>query len=318
MIGLLHTIKPALPAISGFLAFFGVLLAVLGAATPARKDDVMRRLEEVVVRPTSITEIEMQAPFTERFIRPITAQLSRIVARLTPSGVLEGMQRQLMYAGLTGRWQVSDFMGLKGFAMLFGGGVGFAFAFFGHLSSVFTFALLLVFGGLGYFLPDLWLRGETSRRKTQIVRALPDAIDLLTISVEAGMGFDLALARVVSKSDNALTREFDRVIREMRIGVARRDALRSLVERTGVDDLSTFISAIVQAEQLGASIANVLRIQAVEMRTRRRQRAERLAHEAPIKMLFPMAFLIFPPIFIVVLGPAIPKIVKAFDPSFPL
>jgi tight adherence protein C len=181
-----------------------------------------------------------------------------------------------------------------------------------------TIVLLFIIVGVGvgaYMLPDLWVRGKISQRKDQVQRALPDAIDLLTISVEAGLGFDLALARVVQKSDNALTREFGRVIQEMRIGIARRDALRAMVERTGVEDLSAFISAIIQAEQLGASIANVLRIQSVEMRVRRRQHAETLAHQAPIKMLFPMAFLIFPPIFIVVLGPAIPNLVHQFAPS---
>jgi tight adherence protein C len=214
--------------------------------------------------------------------------------------------------------QVSDYMGMKGLAVLLGGGLAATLSLLTQQSTLGVVLLVLLFALLGYFLPDLWLRGEVSRRKDQIARSLPDAIDLLTISVEAGLGFDLALARVVAKSDNALTREFARVIQEMRIGVARRDALRSLVERTGVDDLSTFISSIIQAEQLGASIANVLRIQADEMRTRRRQRAERLAHEAPIKMLFPMAFLIFPPIFIVILGPAIPRIAKVFAPNLPL
>ena len=315
---MLQALKPAMPAIAGFLAFFGVLFAVVGAAMPSRKDPIAERLDRVIVRPRTIEEIEMQAPFTERFLKPLASQVAKVVSRLTPSGALENTQRQLMFGGYSGRVQVSDFMGIKGLATLLGVGLAVAISLLSAQSSVVTFMLIVVFGSLGYFLPDLWLRGRIRRRRDQVARALPDAIDLLTISVEAGLGFDLALARVVSKSDNALTREFARVIQEMRIGVARRDALRSLVERTGVDDLNTFISAIIQAEQLGASVANVLRIQATEMRTRRRQRAERLAHEAPIKMLFPMAFLIFPPIFIVVLGPAIPKIVKAFAPNVPL
>lgn len=315
---MLQALKPAMPAIAGFFAFFGVLFAVIGAAMPARKDPIAERLDRVIVRPRTLEEIEMQAPFMERFIKPIAGQASKVMSRLTPSGALESTQRQLMYGGFAGRLQVSDFMGIKGLSTVLGLGIAIAISLLASLSTLVTVVLILVFGGLGYFMPDLWLRGQISKRRDQVARALPDAIDLLTISVEAGLGFDLALARVVSKSDNALTREFGRVIQEMRIGVARRDALRALVERTGVEDLNTFISAIIQAEQLGASVANVLRIQAAEMRTRRRQRAERLAHEAPIKMLFPMAFLIFPPIFIVVLGPAIPKIVKTFAPNVPL
>lgn len=315
---MLQALKPAMPAIAGFLAFFGVLFAVVGAAIPAKKDPIAERLDRVIVRPRTLEEIEMQAPFIERFLKPLAGQAAKVVSRLTPSGALENTQRRLMFAGFAGRMQVSDFMGIKGLATLLGAGLAVALSLLSGQSSLVTFVLIVVFGGMGYFLPDVWLRGKISARRDQVARALPDAIDLLTISVEAGLGFDLALARVVSKSDNALTREFARVIQEMRIGVARRDALRSLVERTGVDDLSTFISAIIQAEQLGASVANVLRIQATEMRMHRRQRAERLAHQAPIKMLFPMAFLIFPPIFIVVLGPAIPKVVKAFAPGVPL
>lgn len=312
---MLQALKPAMPAIAGFLAFFGVLFAVIGAAMPARKDPIAERLDRVVVRPRTLEEIEMQAPFMERFIKPLAGQMSKVMSRLTPSGAMESTQRQLLYAGYAGRVQVSDYMGIKGLLTLLFFGFAVTLSLLGNMSSLATFLLIIVFGGLGYFFPDLWLRSRIRQRRDQVARALPDAIDLLTISVEAGLGFDLALARVVSKSDNALTREFARVIQEMRIGVARRDALRALVERTGVEDLHTFISAIIQAEQLGASVANVLRIQAVEMRMRRRQRAERLAHEAPIKMLFPMAFLIFPPIFIVVLGPAIPKIVHTFAPN---
>lgn len=314
---MLLAIKPLLPALAGFLAFFGVLFAVIGASSPGKRDPIEERLN-LIVRTRTLEEIEMQAPFVERFVKPLASQSAKVMSRLTPAGALEGSQRQLMFAGYAGRLQVSDFIGIKGLATALGVGLAIGLALLTSASTVFFLLLILLFGGIGYFGPDLWLRGEISKRRDQIQRALPDAIDLLTISVEAGLGFDQAIARVVSKSDNALTREFARVIQEMRIGVARRDALRALVERTGVDDLSTFISAIIQAEQLGASIANVLRIQAGEMRVRRRQRAERLAHEAPIKMLFPMAFLIFPPIFIVVLGPAIPKVLKAFAPTIPL
>lgn len=314
---MLDAIKPVLPALAGFLAFFGVLFAVIGAAAPGKRDPIEERLN-MIVRTRTLEEIEMQAPFVERFVKPLASQSAKVMARLTPAGAMEGTQRQLMYAGYSGRMQVSDFVGIKGLATILGVGLAIGLSLLTSVSTILFLLLILFFGGVGYFGPDLWLRGEISKRKDQIQRALPDAIDLLTISVEAGLGFDLALARVVSKSDNSLTREFARVIQEMRIGVARRDALRSLVERTGVDDLSTFITAIIQAEQLGASIANVLRIQAGEMRVRRRQRAERLAHEAPIKMLFPMAFLIFPPIFIVVLGPAIPKVLKTFAPNIPL
>lgn len=304
-----------MPAIAGFLAFFGVLLAVLGAAVPARRDPILEHLDTFTRRSRTIDDIELQAPFVERVFKPIAGQLSKVMVRVTPAGVMEGTQKKLMYAGLSGQMQVSDFMGVRGLALLISSGLTLLLGIKAGWSSLVLLLMLVIVGGIAYMLPDLWIRGEIKKRKDQVQRALPDAIDLLTISVEAGLGFDLALARVVQKSDNALTREFGRVIQEMRIGIARRDALRAMVERTGVDDLSAFISAIIQAEQLGASIANVLRIQSVEMRVRRRQHAETLAHQAPIKMLFPMAFLIFPPIFIVVLGPAIPNLVHQFAPS---
>ncbi len=315
---MLDALRPLAPAVAGFLAFFGVLLAMIGVAMPARRDPIEERLIQATQRSRTLEEIEMQASFTERFFKPLSWSMAKVMSRLTPTSVMETTQKQLMYAGLSNRTQVSDFMGMKGLATVVGIGLAFGLGVRFNVNILALILFVIVLGGFGYFGPDFWLRSQISQRKLAVARALPDAIDLLTISVEAGLGFDQALARVVSKSDNPLTREFARVIQEMRIGVSRRDALRALVERTGVDDLSSFISAIIQAEQLGASVANVLRIQAVEMRLRRRQYAERQAQLAPIKMLFPMAFLIFPPIFIVVLGPAIPNVVHAFAPGIPL
>jgi tight adherence protein C len=308
------------PVLAGLLAFFGVFLAVAGAASPAKRDPLSARLQEFGQRPRTLEELEMQATFGERFLRPFVSGIARFIGRLTPAGSLEATQRRLIHAGFAGRLQASDFMGMKGFATLVGAGLGVAVGLrlLTGWGTVGIALSIFVLGALGYFIPDLWLRGRETQRRDQVQKALPDAIDLLTISVEAGLGFDAALTRVVEKSDTTLTREFGRVISEMRVGVARRDALRALVERTGVDDLSNFVTAIIQAEQLGASIANVLRIQSNEMRIRRRQRAEVLAHQAPIKMLFPMVFLIFPPILVVVLGPAIPGVLHAFAPGINL
>jgi tight adherence protein C len=213
---------------------------------------------------------------------------------------------------------VADFLGIRGLVMILGLFLGGGAAFVLGQAAFGFILLLLISGSVGYLIPTLWLRQQITRRRTDITRALPDAIDLLTISVEAGLGFDQALVRVIRKSRNALTTEFGRVLYEMQFGVTRRDALRNMVDRCGIEDLNLVVAAIVQAEQLGASLANVLRIQAEEMRVRRRQHAERLIHLAPIKMLFPIAFLIFPPVFIVVLGPAIPGIIHTFDPGFPL
>jgi tight adherence protein C len=158
---------------------------------------------------------------------------------------------------------------------------------------------------LGFFLPELWLRGKINHRQSEIRRAMPDALDLLTICVEAGLGFDAAMAKVYSKWDNELAIGFGRVIREIQLGKLRREALRDMADRMGVSEMTSFVAAVIQSEQLGVSMARVLRIQADQMRIKRRQRAEEEAHKAPIKMLIPMAILIFPSICIVLLTPAL-------------
>jgi tight adherence protein C len=165
---------------------------------------------------------------------------------------------------------------------------------------------------LGYMLPVIWLGRRITARKKAITRALPDALDLLCISVEAGLAFDLALQRVTDKWDDELSREFRKVLSDMRLGRTRREALKDLAQRTGVEDIQTFTAAIIQADQLGVSMSKILRLQSDQMRIKRRQRAEELAQQAPIKMLFPMVFLIFPALFVVILGPAVPRLVSSF------
>jgi len=185
--------------------------------------------------------------------------------------------------------------------------------------AVFAFLLLTVSGrpftmriigtvvglAIGYLLPALWLRSKIQRRQDEVVKALPDALDLLTICVEAGLGFDAAMAKVAEKWDNELSRAFGRVIQEIRLGKLRRQALREMDHNLEVTDITSFVAAVIQADQLGVSMAKVMRIQSEQMRIRRRQRAEEKAHQAPVKMLFPLVFLIFPAIYIVLLGPAV-------------
>lgn len=316
---MLNLLIPLLGPVAGFLTFFGILLLLLGLGGSKKDDPMARRLSDAARGGVmSLDDREMQASFYERFFRPLAGGLAAFLARFTPAQSLESTQKRLLNAGLMGRMQVSDFIGLKGLSTI--GGLAFAglLVLAAHSVSASAVLVVIVFGLAGYLIPDLWLRNKTLQRKTAIANALPDSIDLLTISVEAGLGFDQALARIVAKSNNLLAYEFGRVLQQMRLGVARRDALRELVDRTGVEDLSQFVGAIIQAEQLGASIGRVLRIQSAEMRVRRRQRAQKLAQQAPIKMLFPMAFLILPSIFVVVLGPAIPRIVHVFAPSAPL
>src|SRR5438876_651567 len=188
------------------------------------------------------------------------------------------------------------------------------------LLQVDPFQMILIPGVgvvLGFLGPVFWLGRKIKKRQKSVLKILPDAIDLMTISVEAGLAFDGAMQRVADKWDNELAWEFSRAISEMRVGKSKRDALREIVARTAVPDLSTFVASIIQADQLGVSISKVLRVQSEQMRIRRRQRAEEQAHKAPILMMIPMVFLIFPATYIVILGPSVPKIMSAFGGGGP-
>ena len=189
-----------------------------------------------------------------------------------------------------------------------------ALLFSGPWTSPIVLMQRLLFGlvgfGIGYLLPEFWLGNKIKARQKAILKMIPDTLDLLTISVRAGLGFDAALAKVVEKLSGPLTDEFRRALAEVRGGKARREALRDMVPRTRVAPLSNFIGAIIQAEQLGVSISKVLQVQSEQLRIERRQRAEEQAARAPIKMLFPLVGCIFPSLFIVILGPAMIAIIK--------
>jgi len=229
--------------------------------------------------------------------------LSKATSRLSPAKSRALAEQQLELAGRPNNWGATEFFGLRIFVALVLG----AFIFLlGSISSTFRNAIVfgLISALVGYLMPVLWLRSRIRQRQTEIIKSLPDALDLLTITVEAGMGFDGAIQKVGEKWDNHLSRGFSKVVQEMRLGVVRREALKNMDRSMQVPDVTTFIAAIIQAEQLGVSIAKILRVQSEQMRIKRRQRAEEMANKAPIKMLFPMVFLIFPALFIILLGPA--------------
>jgi tight adherence protein C len=299
------------------LAAAAVLLVMVGIYLPQTQPDPVRsRLTQFADRPRSLEEMELEQPFTDRVVLPLIARVSSIIRRFLPKSKgksaddqsLSGLQKKLVLAGSPNDLSVNDFIGIIGVSS-----VGFAVLVFLLISlsgsDLLTAALLSVVGlGIGYYLPNFWLSMKVSARQKEITRSMPDMLDLLVIAVEAGLGFDAAVQRYTEKADNQLSREFRRGIAEIRMGRARRDALKEMVNRTEVPDLNTFISAIIQADQLGVSISRVLTVQADQMRILRRQRAEELAAKAPLKMLFPMVFLIFPSMFIVILGPSIPQL----------
>jgi tight adherence protein C len=253
----------------------------------------------------TLEELELQAPLFDRTLRPMAMRLSGIGRRLTSPGKVGRTERMLNMAGHPGNLRTVDFLGLKVLlAVIFAGASLFGLGLLlGELG--FGFFAGIGFAFLGFVLPDFWLGHHIKDRKRQILKAVPDTLDLLTISVRAGLGFDGALQKVVEKTDGPLAQEFRRALAEIRMGKARRDALRDVVARTDVQALTNFIGAIIQAEQLGVAISKVLQIQSEQLRIERRQRAEELAAKAPIKMLFPLVGCIFPSMFIVILGPAI-------------
>ncbi len=261
---------------------------------------------------SSLTELELEQPFQERVVFPVLRRLSRLGRRFTPRSAMEGLRQQLVEAGSPSGIGPAEYLGIRVATALSLSGVVLLMFLLGGADLLLGLGLSAFMLLLGYMLPGYWLKSRISARRKSVQQSLPDAIDLLTISVESGLGFDPALARVIEKWDNELTREFGRMLSEIRMGKSRREAMRELSQRVNVDDLNVFVSSMIQADQLGVSISQVLRVQSKQMRLRRRQRAEEQAHKAPVKMLFPMVFLIFPALYIVLLGPAIPRILDAF------
>ncbi len=300
------------PVIVAGAAALGILFLAIGLAGTSSVDPVQARLTQLgSMQAKNLEELELQAPFFERTVRPLAGRLSGTVSRFTSSSFTARTEKNLALAGNPGDLRVADWMGIKAIAAII-----FAILFF----LVFTFllgtgfvigiALGAVGLAVGYIAPEFWLSRRVRARQKSIVLQIPDALDLLTISVRAGLGFDAALGKVVEKMQGALVDEFRRALAEVRVGKARRDALRDIVPRTEVPALTNFIGAIIQAEQLGVSISKVLQVQSEQLRIERRQRAEEQAAKAPIKMLFPLVGCIFPSLFIVILGPAIILIIK--------
>ncbi len=292
---------------------FSVILLFVGLAMAPQPSTVQSRLRAYgTVRPRSLSEIELGQPFGERVVLPIIRLISGFLSRFAPQRNIEELRHKLDMAGNPNNWTTSDFYGVRGLAALITAGIFFFPLFFLGAALLQVLMYMAIGAVLGFYFPLFWLNFKISRRQHEMERALPDALDLLTISVEAGLGFDAAMSKVAEKSNNELSRAFARVNAEIRLGKLRRDALRDMATRAGVQDISNFIAAVIQADQLGVSLSKVLRIQSEQMRVRRRQRAEELAAQAPIKMLFPLVFLVFPSIFIVLLGPAMIQMMNAF------
>ncbi|MDX1520899.1 MAG: type II secretion system F family protein [Anaerolineae bacterium] len=260
----------------------------------------------------SLRNLEMQASFSERMIRPLGANLLNWLGKLAPQKNMEALDRKLESAGRPAKLTIHTFLGLKVFCGLLSAGVTFLLIYLirSNPSFFILFGISGALGFVGYWLPTYWLLKRISNRQSDILKALPDALDMMVIAVDAGLGLSGAIQRICDNWDNALVDEFNRVLKETQVGRSRIDALESMGVRTGVKEVISFVMALTMAEKTGANIGQVLHIQAEQMRIARRQRAEQLAREAAIKMLFPLVFLIFPAMFAVILGPAVPQLLE--------
>ncbi len=294
------------------LLSLGVLIFFVGLGLRVMAPDPLNRvLGDYGARPHSLEDIEMSRPFSERALLPLLQGIAGLINRFTPQRSVEATRHLLDVAGNPFNWTAADFIGLRGLSTLVFAGVGVLSLGLFNLNALMRLAFLIAAIGFGWSLPIYWLRLKARTRQGEITNALPDALDLLTISVEAGLGLDSAIQKVTQKWDNQLSRALARVLSEIRVGKLRRDALRDMADRMDVPDVSNFIAAVIQAEQLGASILNVMHIQSEQMRLTRRQRAQEKAQQAPLKMLVPLLLFIFPSMIIVILGPGVLRLLAA-------
>ena len=306
-----------LSIIASPLVFAALIALAVGmvwlAIAPARpRQDVADRLDDYLARGDVIEALEMQTPLARRTLAPAGRRVLRFFGGLWPSRNVEITEAKLEQAGRPFGLSALDYQGLRLLATL---GLFTLLAFLTYRQGQgWTIALRngLLGGAMGFLLATYWLRARINRRKHDIQRALPDALDMMTIGVEAGLAFESAMVRVGDLWHNTLTDELRRAVGEMRVGMSREQALTRMAERCGVDDLTTFVAVLVQSSALGVSIAEVLHTQADQMRQKQRLRAEELARQAGIKMTFPLVFLIFPAMFIVILGPAAVNIMEFF------
>ena len=308
---------PGLFITLGVLILIAIILVIIGIRHPGTdtNQQLFERLDEFSLtgEPVNLEKLEMNLPFTERVIYPIARKMGEFTLRFTPQNWLNSTTRKLELAGRTSKMDATVFITME---FIIGGIVGLVtfllLRFLGNNFSMgWIFLLTIAMAFLGFYLPQYQLSRSITKRQKEIRKGLPDALDLLTICVEAGLSFDGAMAKVAEKWDNEISLAFARVIQEIQLGKLRREALRDMQANIGVSEMTSFVAAIIQSELLGVSMAKVLRVQADQMRVRRRQLAEEEAHKAPIKMLIPMAFIMFPSILIILLTPAALQIMQS-------
>jgi len=296
-----------------FLAVALLAVSVLSFLAPEER----RVSKRLVGLSTYETQQAMEAepllqPFRQRVIAPTAKGLADFVRHISPASYIEGLRTRVIRAGHPRGLHVEGLLAVKIILTVVLGVFVFVVSLFGGRPVGPALLLGIIFAVIGFMVPDVWLSSKVSARKLEIRRALPDMLDMLTISVEAGLGFDGAVAKLVTNSKGPLAREFARMLQDVQAGIPRQEALKNLSSRCDVPEVATFVTSMVQADVFGISVAKVLRTQAREMRVKRRQNAEEAAQKAPVKMVFPLVLCILPATLIVILGPAIVRIGIAF------
>ncbi len=295
------------------LVFLAIILigSALSTSTQSGVTRSLAVLEAMTNAPKELNA-ELEKSFGERVLAPLQARAVRLGRRVSGADTAERIRRKLDLAGNPAGWTVDRVLSGKVIGAVAGlvGGLVFQLMLTSPSVRVVVVVLAVV---VGFFAPNLYLYQKSHERAERLQRDLPDAIDLLTISVESGLGFDAALQQVARNTEGPLAEELSRVMREMQIGQGRADALRAMGERTSVGDLRTFVGAMVQADSFGIPVAQVLRVQSAEMRVKRRQRAEEKAQQVPVKITIPLIFCILPTLFIAVMGPAVLSIMDSFN-----
>lgn len=271
---------------------------------------VSERLQSIKAIGVDFEEDELKTPFIDRVIAPLVDRMAKAVGRMTPSGIKDKYETLIIQAGKQKIMNTNKLLLLQLVSAAIFGGLMYAVTILANLPAL-LFTAVMAF--IGWMLPYVQYRSIARKRQEEIQVSLPSFLDLLYVSVEAGLGFDMAMKRSAEKMKGALAEEIRAVLDDISKGRNRSEALRSLSKRTGVDDLNTFVTAVIQADQLGSNIANMLRVQSMSARTRRRQRIEQAVAKLPVKMIFPLVFFFLPAIFIIILGPALLNVLEALS-----
>lgn len=295
-----------------FASSFTLIYAFFSFANKDKRS-IASRLDSIKKSRLASNDEELNQPLLSRVVRPLLDYMGRIMMKITPGEMISSLENKIIKAGSPGNLTVKEWVNIQAVIVA----ILPLLTFIASRNSGMKAGTVILFVtaevAMGFVLPGFILGKILTARQKEISNSLPDVIDLITVSVEAGLGFDGALMKVVDKKPGPLASEFDKVLQEIKVGRQKKDALRDMSKRIDIQDFTAFTGAIIQADQFGVGIANVLRIQSEQMRLKRKQRAQERAMKVPVKMLIPMVVFIFPTLFVVLLGPVVIKLIEQFS-----